>query len=179
MCDEINKLSTMSQDIDRALRVINTMGQGSQGDEIVFARIIGNGTVGYGSGCATPCDDCDQCGGNVGEAKTYPITWQKFNASEMAIPSGFDPNEEQYEIDPVEQGVGVGLDLHWNLNCPCEQPEGIEIFPQTLTIGTKVMGQLLRGAAPDDGKDSEGNPNTKDVVLFSSVMPRLGVRCEE
>jgi len=154
------------------LRVINTMGEGSEGDEIVFATIASDPSLGY-SGCNTPCSDCDNCGGSVGQPITYSVVWEKFNASQMATYDTSDPASEQYDIDPVEQGFGVGLDLHWNINCPCEQPEGIEIYPQTLTIGTKVMGQLLRSGAPDSGGE------TQDLVLFSSVMPRLGVRCEE
>ena len=172
MCDEINKLSTMSQDIDRALRVINTMGEGSEGDEIVFATIATNPTQGY-PGCSTPCPDCDNCGGQVGGGITYSVVWEKFNASQMGTYDNSDAEGEQVEIDPVEQGFGVGLDLHWDVNCPCQQPDGIEIYPQTLAIGTKVMGQLLRNGAPAP------NNQIQDLVLFSSVMPRLGVRCEE
>mgnify|MGYP003116949708 CR=1 FL=1 len=174
MCDEINKLSTMSQDIDRALRVINTMGEGSEGDEVVFAEVLqayADYLPGGGLEGCVECQNGEGCGGAVPFNPNYLISWKKYDNSIDVTSNTGSPFEIDYQFEPSEQGSGFAVDMFGNFNCPENTPLDVIITSQMLKPGTVVMGQLIRGVVPFGG----GNT---DLVVFSSVMPRLGVICK-
>jgi hypothetical protein len=157
LCLEIERLTRITSDLER-VRMQTADSQGTPANQTVFFEI--------GSAFQGPWgepESYDSCGDGEGE---LPFLARKYAGSiftfQEKVPNatGFDVCRIPVPGQP-KGDISIGYDLAVVPNLPSRVPEGVQTPPQKLKGGTIVMALYI----------------SKNTVVFSSVMPRLGAEC--